>query len=150
MIASRNIRFVYSDGSEHPHPDTYLYKAIKEGSTDIQGGLVLSSIIGAKDGQGNVRSFIAGDITLPAFSAGVSGWGTPQRKAITEINHDGTGHIGNMHIEQGGSVIVFKGEEGGRDDVRIGGAQTPLKDLLSRQCKYKERATRGGDAELIR
>lgn len=131
VIASRNIRFVYSDGSEHPHPDTYLYKAIKEGSTDIQGGLVLSSIIGAKDGQGNVRSFIAGDITLPAFSAGVSGWGTPQRKAITEINHDGTGHIGNMHIEQGGSVIVFKGEEGGRDDVRIGGAQTPLKDLLS-------------------
>ena len=131
VIASRNIRFVYPDGSEHTHPDTYIYKAIKEGSTEVQGGLVLASILGAKDGQGNVRSFLSGDFSLPAFSAGVTGWGTPQRKATTEINHDGTGHIGNMHIEEGGSVVVFKGEEGGRDDVRIGGAQTPLKDLLS-------------------
>ena len=131
VIASRSIRFVYPDGSEHTHPDTYIYKAIKEGSTEVQGGLVLASILGAKDGQGNVRSFLSGDFSLPAFSAGVTGWGTPQRKATTEINHDGTGHIGNMHIEEGGSVVVFKGEEGGRDDVRIGGAQTPLKDLLS-------------------
>ena len=131
VIASRSIRFVYPDGSEHTHPDTYIYKAIKEGSTEVQGGLVLASILGAKDGQGNVRSFLSGDFSLPAFSAGVTGWGTPQRKATTEINHDGTGHIGNMHIEEGGSVVVFKGEEGGRDDVRIGGAQTPLKDLLN-------------------
>lgn len=131
VIASKSIRFVYSDGSIHDYPNDYLHTAIKEGSTEVQGGLVLASILGAKDGQGNVRSFLSGDFSLPAFSAGVTGWGTPQRKATTEINHDGTGHIGNMHIEEGGSVVVFKGEEGGRDDVRIGGAQTPLKDLLS-------------------
>jgi len=132
IIASKMIRFIHPDGSEHPyHHNDYLHKAIADGSTDILGGLLLASLIGAKDSNGIVRSYLAGDMAKPAFAAGVTEFGKPAEKAVTEINHDGTGHIGNMHIEEGGSVVVFKGEEGGRDDVRIGGAQTPLKDLLS-------------------
>ena len=129
IIASKMIRFIHPDGSEHPyHHNDYLHKAIADGSTDILGGLLLASLIGAKDTQGIVRSFLAGDMTKPAFAAGVTDFGKPTEKAITEINHDGTGHIGAMHIEQGGRVASFKQE--GKEIVRIGGAQTPLEQLL--------------------
>ena len=129
IIASKMIRFIHPDGSEHPyHHNDYLHKAIADGSTDILGGLLLASLIGAKDDQGVVRSFLAGDMAKPAFAAGVTDFGKPTEKAITEINHDGTGHIGAMHIEQGGRVASFK--QDGKEIVRIGGAQTPLEQLL--------------------
>ena len=129
IIASKMIRFIHPDGSEHPyHHNDYLHKAIADGSTDILGGLLLASLIGAKDDKGIVRSFLAGNMTKPAFAAGVTDFGKPTEKAITEINHDGTGHIGAMHIEQGGRVASFK--QGDKEIVRIGGAQTPLEQLL--------------------
>lgn len=129
IIASKMIRFIHPDGSEHPyHHNDYLHKAIADGSTDILGGLLLASLIGAKDDKGIVRSYLAGDMTKPAFAAGVTDFSKPTEKAITEINHDGTGHIGAMHIEQGGRVASFKQE--GKEIVRIGGAQTPLEQLL--------------------
>ena len=129
IIASKMIRFIHPDGSEHPyHHNDYLHKAIADGSTDILGGLLLASLIGAKDDKGIVRSFLAGDMSKPAFASGVTDFGKPEQKAITEINHDGTGHIGAMHIEQGGRVASFKQE--GKEIVRIGGAQTSLDQLL--------------------
>ena len=129
VIASKMIRFIHPDGSEHPyHHNDYLHKAIADGSTDILGGLLLASLIGAKDAKGIVRSYLAGDMAKPAFAAGVTDFGKPTEKAITEINHDGTGHIGAMHIEQGGRVASFK--QGDKEIVRIGGAQTPLEQLL--------------------
>lgn len=132
VIASKIIRFVYPDGSLHEYPNDYLHEAIKEGSTEIQGGLILSSIIGAKDNTGAVVSYLSGTSSLPAFACGVTGFGTDGYKAITELRHNGTGHIGAMHIDQGGRVITFKSEEKDSCDVRIGGSQSDLKDLLSK------------------
>nr|DAT16088.1 MAG TPA: tail protein [Caudoviricetes sp.] len=132
MIASKSIRFVYPDGSLHDYPNDYLHKSIREGSTEIQGGLVLGSIIGAKDNTGAVVSYLSGTASLPAFACGVTGFGTPSYKAITELRHNGTGHIGAMHIEQGGEVVTFRPEGRGYTTVRIGGGQAKLEDLKSR------------------
>ena len=126
------IRFIHPDGSEHPyHHNDYLHKAIADGSTDILGGLLLASLIGAKDSKGIVRSYLAGDMAKPAFAAGVTEFGKPAEKAVTEINHDGTGHIGNMHIDEGGSVITFASSTQGGATVRIGGSQSSLNDLIN-------------------
>lgn len=135
-IVSKKITFVYPDGSQHPYPDSYLHQAIKEGSTEIQGGLVLGSVIGAKDTSGVVTSYLSGLGSLPAFSAGVTNFGKPSEKRVIEINHDGTGHLGAMYIEQGGRVIAFRKEgEDGEASLRIGGGQTPLEDLLRKSTQ---------------
>lgn len=132
VIASKSIRFVYPDGSLREHPNDYLHKSIREGSTEIQGGLVLGSIIGAKDNTGAVVSYLSGTAGLPAFACGVTGFGTSSYKAITELRHNGTGHIGAMHIEQGGEVVTFRPEGRGYTTVRIGGGQAKLEDLKNR------------------
>ncbi|WP_297191040.1 hypothetical protein [uncultured Porphyromonas sp.] len=132
VIASKSIRFVYPDGSLREYPNDYLHKSIREGSTEIQGGLVLGSIIGAKDNTGAVVSYLSGTASLPAFACGVTGFGTSSYKAITELRHNGTGHIGAMHIEQGGEVVTFRPEGRGYTTVRIGGGQAKLEDLKNR------------------
>lgn len=132
VIASKSIRFVYPDGSLREYPNDYLHKSIREGSTEIQGGLVLGSIIGAKDNTGAVVSYLSGTAGLPAFACGVTGFGTAGYKAITELRHNGTGHIGAMYIEQGGEVVTFRPEGRGYTTVRIGGGQAKLEDLKNR------------------
>lgn len=104
-VSSPRITFIHPDGAKKPYPADYLHQAIHEGKTDIQGGLVLGTIIGAKDTSGNVRSYIAGQTSLPAFSAGVTGFGTPAEQRVVEINHDGTGHWGQMKVEEEGNVL---------------------------------------------
>ena len=86
----------------------YLRSAITDGTTDIYGGLVLTSFIGARDPMTKqVRSFFAGsaNTSLPAFAAGVTGFGTTGEKRVVEINHDGTGHWGQMEVMEGGKVL---------------------------------------------
>ena len=86
----------------------YLRSAITDGTTDIYGGLVLTSFIGARDPRTKqVRSFFAGsaNTSLPAFAAGVTGFGTTGEKRVVEINHDGTGHWGQMEVMEGGKVL---------------------------------------------
>ena len=105
VIASRSIRFVYPDGSLHDYPNDYLHTAIKEGSTEISGGLVLGSIIGAKNNAGAVASYLSGVANLPAFAAGVTDFGKPNEARVVAINHDGTGHWGQMEVLEGGKVV---------------------------------------------
>lgn len=86
----------------------YLRSAITDGTTDVYGGLILTSFIGARDPKTKqVRSFFAGsaNTSLPAFAAGVTGFGTTSEKRVVEINHDGTGHWGQMEVMEGGKVL---------------------------------------------
>lgn len=86
----------------------YLRTSITDGTTDIYGGLVLTSFIGARDPRTKqVRSFFAGsaNTSLPAFAAGVTGFGTTGEKRVVEINHDGTGHWGQMEVLEGGKAL---------------------------------------------
>ena len=103
----------YTDGKLKDIEDNarlldYLRTSITDGTTDIYGGLILTSFIGARDPMTNqVRSFFAGssNTSLPAFAAGVTGFGTTGEKRVVEINHDGTGHWGQMEVMEGGKVL---------------------------------------------
>lgn len=86
----------------------YLRTSITDGTTDIYGGLVLTNFIAARDPRTKqVRSFFAGsaNTSLPAFAAGVTGFSTTGEKRVVEINHDGTGHWGQMEVMEGGKVL---------------------------------------------
>ena len=104
-IVSDKIKFRHPDGGEKSYPSDYLHEAIHEGTTDIQGGLVLGSIIGAKNNAGAVASYLSGVANLPAFSAGVTSFGKPNEARVVAINHDGTGHWGQMEVMEGGKVV---------------------------------------------
>ena len=104
-IVSNKISFVHPDGAKKSYPSDYLHEAIKEGSTEISGGLVLGSIIGAKNNAGAVASYLSGVANLPAFAAGVTDFGKPNEARVVAINHDGTGHWGQMEVQEGGKVV---------------------------------------------
>ena len=103
----------YTDGKLKAIEDNarlldYLRTSITDGTTDIYGGLVLTNFIAARDPRTRqVRSFFAGsaNTSLPAFAAGVTGFGTTGEKRVVEINHDGTGHWGQMEVMEGGKVL---------------------------------------------
>lgn len=87
--------------------DSFKYlKDILQSTTTIQGGLLLSSVIGAKDNIGNVKSYISG-VGSTAFAAGVMNFGTPGETRMIDLRHDGTGKIGILQIDPDGKVKIF-------------------------------------------
>lgn len=97
-IVSDKIKFRHPDGGEKPYPSDYLHEAIHEGTTDIQGGVVLSTLVGAKDTSGKIRSYISGKAGAPALAAGVKGLEEGQETYQTAIHHDGSADFGYFHI----------------------------------------------------
>ena len=92
----------------------YLSQALGQ-STSVKGGLVLSSVIAARDKAGKVHSYMSGDNSYnrTAFAAGVSNFGKSYERKNIDILHDGSAKIGNLHIEGNGNLYT----EG---SVRIG------------------------------
>lgn len=97
-IVSDKIKFRHPDGGEKPYPSDYLHEAIHEGTTEIQGGVVLGTFIGAKDTSGKIRSYISGKAGAPALAAGVTGLETGNEAYQTAIHHDGSADFGYFHI----------------------------------------------------
>lgn len=97
-IVSDKIKFRHPDGETKPYPSDYLHKAIHEGTTEIQGGVVLSTLVGAKDTSGKIRSYISGKAGAPALAAGVTGLETGNETYQTAIHHDGSADFGYFHI----------------------------------------------------
>lgn len=97
-IVSDKIKFVHPDGAKKSYPSDYLHEAIHEGTTDIQGGVVLSTLVGAKDTSGKIRSYISGKAGAPALAAGVKGLEEGNETYQTAIHHDGSADFGYFHI----------------------------------------------------
>ena len=97
-IVSDKIKFRHPDGETKPYPSDYLHKAIHEGATEIQGGVVLSTLVGAKDTSGKIRSYISGKAGAPALAAGVKGLEEGNETYQTAIHHDGSADFGYFHI----------------------------------------------------
>lgn len=97
-IVSDKIKFVHPDGAKKSYPSDYLHEAIHEGTTEIQGGVVLGTLIGAKDTSGKIRSYISGKAGAPALAAGVKGLEEGNETYQTAIHHDGSADFGYFHI----------------------------------------------------
>ena len=97
-IVSDKIKFRHPDGETKSYPSDYLHEAIHEGTTEIQGGVVLSTLVGAKDTSGKIRSYISGKAGAPALAAGVNGLEEGNETYQTAIHHDGSADFGYFHI----------------------------------------------------
>ena len=97
-IVSDKIKFVHPDGTKKSYPSDYLHAAIHEGTTEIRGGVVLGTLIGAKDTSGKIRSYISGISGTPALAAGVKGLEDGNETYQTAIHHDGSADFGYFHI----------------------------------------------------
>lgn len=97
-IVSNKISFIHPDGAKKSYPSDYLHEAIHEGTTEIQGGVVLSTLVGAKDTSGKIRSYISGKAGAPALAAGVNGLEEGNETYQTAIHHDGSADFGYFHI----------------------------------------------------
>jgi hypothetical protein len=85
----------------------YQETAIEQ-DTFMNGGLILSSVIGARD-NGVVRSYMNGLEENPtAFAAGVTDFGAPTETKKIALQHDGSGHLagGNINWDAAGNLKV--------------------------------------------
>lgn len=102
----------------------YIKDALKQ-STEINGGLILSSLIGVRDLNNKVRSYISGlvESNPTAFAAGVDFFGDLLNETKTiKLNHDGSGHLAGGDItwdESGNAKIGVLDIQKGTGVVRV-------------------------------
>jgi hypothetical protein len=106
------VEAIASDALAKAEETDYLKQALKQ-DTDVDGGLILSSILATRDANGVVRSYQSGDPeqNSAAFAAGVENFGTPSEKKVVEICHNGTGKIGIFVIDNLGNIKIYDSSE---------------------------------------
>lgn len=88
---------------------TYLTNALqvlKSGDNGTLEGLALQRIIALSGDNETVSAYIASQPMDTALKAGITDFGTPTERERVAINHNGTGHIGNLYFA--GSQIDFR------------------------------------------
>lgn len=137
----------YTDGTASETMPTcdinYLARVIRKGSSALMGGLELGNILAAADAGGDVRSYLSGLLSLPALGLGVSDFGLDAYKAVTELNHDGTGHLGRLYLEKGpyngtADSLVLKDWENVARVFFTYASLIPLSTLLSQSSGVRD------------
>lgn len=82
---------------------------------DLQRYITLS-----RDGD-NISAYLASDALTAVLKAGITNFGTPQEKENVAINHNGTGHFGNLYFQ--GNQIDFRTSQSEAPYLSIGAAE---------------------------
>lgn len=82
---------------------------------DLQRYITLS-----RDGD-NISAYLASDALTAVLKAGITNFGTPEEKENVAINHNGTGHFGNLYFE--GNQIDFRIDQKTGPYLSIGAAE---------------------------
>lgn len=69
----------------------------------------------------NISAYLASDALTAVLKAGITNFGTPQEKENVAINHNGTGHFGNLYFE--GNQIDFRTDQKTDPYLSIGAAE---------------------------
>ena len=85
---------------------TYSLQSLKSGSNGTLKGLALQRYIALSGDSQTVSAYLASNALPAVLKAGVSGFGTPNEREQVAINHNGTGHLGNLYFS--GSQIDFR------------------------------------------
>ena len=86
----------------------YLTKAL-QGESEINGGLILASVLAARDSGGTVRSYQNGDPALNdiAFAAGVENFGVSGETQNIALKHSGAAKIGAFSVSETGEIEMI-------------------------------------------
>ena len=79
---------------------------------------------------------LASDALYAVLKAGVTGFGTKNEREQVAINHDGTGHLGNLHFA--GNQIDFKTEEEPKPYLSIGAWDMEPIDLFVKSTRVDD------------
>ena len=98
------------DGKVNPNLSAaqYLMEILKSMETVIDGGLVMAGLIAAKDGDGNVISYLNGlQQKMYALAAGVKNFGKADETSMSHIGFDGSAKFGHLGIASDGRVSII-------------------------------------------
>ncbi|EFZ36693.1 hypothetical protein HMPREF0663_11606 [Hoylesella oralis ATCC 33269] len=98
------------DGKVNPNLSAaqYLMEILKSMETVIDGGLVMAGLIAAKDGDGNVTSYLNGlQQKMYALAAGVKNFGKTDETSMSHIGFDGSAKFGHLGIASDGRVSII-------------------------------------------
>ncbi len=92
--------------SDLPDKLRWIYDAVANGKTEIEGGLILSKYIGLSNSSGNVTSYMSGQDGPGAhmLAAGVSS--LSDQNAVSYIDYDGSAKFGDLAIDKSGWVMI--------------------------------------------
>ena len=76
-----------------------------DGKTKLQG-LSLQRYITLSSNGDSISAYLASDALTAVLKAGITNFGKPEEKENVAINHNGTGHFGNLYFE--GNQIDFR------------------------------------------
>ena len=108
---------------------TYLTKALqvlKSGDNGTLEGLALQRIIALSGDNQTVSAYIASQPMETALKAGITDFGQPTERERVAINHNGTGHLGNLYFT--GSQIDFRTSWDANPYLSIGAEESQFID----------------------
>ena len=96
-----------------------------DGKTKLQGLSLQRYITLSSDGD-SVSAYLASDALTAVLKAGITNFGTPQEKENVAINHNGSGHFGNLYFQ--GNQIDFRTSQSEAPYLSVGAAEANFID----------------------
>lgn len=91
-----------------------------DGKTKLQGLSLQRYITLSSDGD-SVSAYLASDALTAVLKAGITNFGKPEEKENVAINHNGTGHFGNLYFA--GNQIDFRIDQKTAPYLSVGAAE---------------------------
>lgn len=84
-------------------------QVLRSGDNNTLEGLALQRIIALSGNGKDISAYLASNALPAVLKAGITNFGTPQEREEVAINHNGTGHLGNLYFA--GNQIDFRTDE---------------------------------------
>ena len=108
---------------------TYLtnsLQVLRSGSNGTLKGLALQRYIALSGDSQTVSAYLASNALPAVLKAGITGFGTANEREQVAINHNGTGHIGNLYF--GSNQIDFRTSRDTNPYLSIGAEESQFID----------------------
>lgn len=115
---------------------TYSLRSLRSGSNGTLEGLALQRLIALSGDNQTVSAYIASNALPAVLKAGITGFGTPQEREEVAINHNGTGHIGNLYFQ--GNQIDFRTGQDTDPYLSIGAEESTFIDGFVSQARLND------------
>ena len=96
-----------------------------DGKTKLQGLSLQRYITLSSDGD-SISAYLASDALAAVLKAGITNFGKPEEKENVAINHNGTGHFGNLYFA--GSQIDFRIDQKTEPYLSVGAEEADFID----------------------
>lgn len=96
-----------------------------DGKTKLQA-LALQRYITLSSNGDSISAYLASDALTAVLKAGITNFGKPEEKENVAINHNGTGHFGNLYFQ--GNQIDFRTSQSDNPYLSVGAAEADFID----------------------